>query len=113
MEIAELKRDYDALAKKYKLPSFDEINEDFEIGKIDRDCGTILRSVRKMMMEKIVNSMGFTEMLLNPVNAPRIYFGYLKNMTQEDRDITEKLYKTLAELSVDSLECEIVYSEKK
>jgi ABC-type transport system involved in cytochrome bd biosynthesis fused ATPase/permease subunit len=65
------------------------------------------------MMEKIVNSMGFMETLLNPMNAPRIYLVYIKSMTQEDKNEIEKVYSSLADLVMGSFKLEIDYSEKE
>ena len=111
-DINKLKKEYEKYENKYSLPSFEKLNEDFEIGKIDKDVGAFLRSVRKTMMEKIINSLGFVEMFLNPMNVPRIYLPYLKTMDMEDKKIIEKLYNVLSELSLLSLEREIRYSEK-
>jgi hypothetical protein len=113
LDLNALKKRYNEFAGEHKLPKFEEINMDFEIDKIDRDSGNFLRLVRKAMMEKIVNSMGFVDMLLNPVNAPRLYFVYIKNMSDSDRETIEKIYGALAELSVDSLELEIDSDENK
>lgn len=104
--------EYGKIAKKYKLPSYQKLNEDFEIGKIENNAGTIVRTVRKVMMEKIVNSLGFLEMLLNPVNVPRVYFAYLKSITAEDKKNMEKIYEELSMLSLLALEREVKYSEK-
>ncbi len=112
MELKDLKKGYDELAKKFKIPGFKEINQDFEVDKIDRDTDNILRAIRKAMMDKIVNSLGFVEMLLNPANAPRLYHGFLKTMTSEEKQILDKMYGLLSELSVSSLELEIDSSDK-
>ncbi len=113
MELEETKNKYNELSKKFKLPTFKELDEDFEIGKIERDSDCFLRTVRKQMMEKVVNSLGFLEMLLNPVNAPRIYMGYVKSLNSEDRQMIEKIYSILGELSITSIDSELMYSEKK
>ena len=113
MEVKELKSAYDSLEKKHKLPSFVELNENFEIEKIDRESDTMLRTIRKIMMEKIVNSLSFLEMVLNPVNAPRMYFPFIKSMTTKDRELLEKLYWHFSELSASSLSREIHHDEKK
>ena len=113
VELKELKKEYSLLEKKYKIPGFREINEDFEIDKIDKESDCLLRAIRKIMMEKIVNSMGFVEMLLNPVNAPRIYMAYLRSFNVQDRQLLEKIYGSLADLSLASLELEVEYSEKR
>ena len=113
MKLEEIKKDYGELAKKYKLPAFKELNEDFEVYKAGKDRDCFLRSVRKVMMDKIVNALGFLEMLLNAVNVPRMYTPYLRVMTTEDRKNIERIYVILAELSILSLQLEIDYSEKE
>lgn len=112
MKLKELKKEYLRLEKKYKLPKFIELNRDFEIDKLDKDTDLLLRAVRKLMMEKIVNSMSFLEMLVNPVNAPRMYIPYVRTMSLEDRKIIDKIYVELAGLTLLSLELEIESNEK-
>jgi len=113
MDIDELKKEYAKLEGKYKLPSFKQLNEEFEIDKIERESECLIRVIRKAMIEKIVNSVGFLEMLLNPMGAPRIYMPYFKSMSQEDKEIIEKIYGVLAELSLASLALEVEYNEKE
>ncbi|MBX4196203.1 hypothetical protein KW805_01290 [Candidatus Pacearchaeota archaeon] len=113
MELQDLQKAYLSLSKQYKLPSFKEMNEDFEIDKIERESDTLLRVIRKMMMEKVVNSLTFLEMLINPTNTPRIYFSYIRSMSADDRKIIDDIYTILGELSILSLDLEIDYAEKK
>ncbi len=112
MEVADLRRAYEALAKKYRLPSFDEMDECFEIYKIDRESDFVLRSVRKQMMEKVVNSTGFVEMLLSGVNAPRMYMAYLNTMSSDDKKMLDEVYESFSKLILLSLELEIETGEK-
>lgn len=52
--LAYLKKQYEPLRKKYKLPSFDELNKEFEIEKIqEKETDFILREIRKGMGEKV------------------------------------------------------------
>lgn len=115
MEISfsELKKEFEKIAKNHKMPPFSKLNEDFEIGKIENDSGTLIRAVRKTMMEKIVNSLGFLEMLLNPMNVPRMYVAYVSTMSADDKKRIEEIYGKLSFLSTLSLEREIEYDEKK
>ncbi len=113
MNLAELKKLYAGLEKKYELPSFEELNRNFEIEKIRRGQVNLLKTIRKTMMEKIINSMGFMETLLNPMNAPRIYLVYMKSMSNEDRAEVEKIYSILGDLVLGSMGLEIDYDEKK
>ncbi len=112
MNLIDLKKEYSMLEKKYQLPSFKMVNEAFEIDKIDKNTDCLLRAVRKSMMEKVVNTLGFFEMLLNQTNVPGLYMSFLKSMTMEDKEKIEKLYKALGEVSLQSLDLEVEYSEK-
>lgn len=112
MGLKELKKLYSELAGKFKLPSFTELNENFEIERIRKGEETLLRTIRKTMMEKVVNTMSFLEFLLSPVNAPRAYFMYVKSMTQDDKKEIESIYNKLTEIMLAALKLEIDYSEK-
>jgi len=112
MKLEELKKNYSILEKKYKLPRFSELNEDFGVEGLRKGEELLLRNVRKTMLEKIANSIGFVEMLLNPINAPRMYLVYIKSMTVEDKKEIEKIYSVLADILTASLRLEIEYSEK-
>lgn len=113
MELPELAKRYLEIEAKHSLPKFEQMVEVFEIDKIDRDSPFFLRLVRKQIMEKLVNSMNFLEMLLNPVNAPRMYYSYLKSVSLEDKERINKIYGKLADLSLLSLSLEIDYDEQK
>ena len=112
MKLDDIKKSYSGFEKEYKLPSFRQLNEEFEIFKAGKDKDCLLRSIRKIIMDKVVNALGFLEMLLNAMNVPRMYMPYLKVMTNEDKKIIEDIYGKFAELSLLSLEREIEYSEK-
>ena len=112
MKLEELKKNYSILEKKYKLPSFSKLNEDFGIETLRKGEELLLRNIRKTMLEKIINSLGFAEMLLNPVNAPRMYFVYLKSVSSDDKKDIEKIYSVLSDILLASSKLEIEYSEK-
>ncbi|MCU0642535.1 MAG: hypothetical protein MUF61_03090, partial [archaeon] len=110
MELAKLKKEYDGLAAKYQLPSFKEINEDFEIERIEKESECLLHMVRKTMMDKVANAMTFLDMLLNPMNAPRVYLMHIKSMGADDKKEIDRLYSSLSELVMSALTLEIEYS---
>lgn len=113
MDLQKLKKDYSDIEKKYKLPSFEKLNENFEVDKIDKDTDMIARAIRKAMIDKVVNSLNFLEMLLNQVNTPRLYMPFLRTMTIEDKKIIDNMYSSLGELTIISLELEVEYSERQ
>ncbi|MEK6927892.1 MAG: hypothetical protein AABX11_05665 [Nanoarchaeota archaeon] len=112
MDLKDIKRDYAVMESKFSLPKFSEINPVFEIEKLEYESDCFIRVVRKMMMDKVVNSLTFFEMLLNPVNAPRLYMGFIKVMTSEDKKRIEKLYEQFGQISLDCMPLELNYSEK-
>ena len=63
------------------------------------------------MMEKILSSLSFVELLLNPMASPRMYLAYVKSMSSEDRKCIEKIYDSFSEVSFVALDLEIDYSE--
>ena len=112
MDLKDLKSDYGKLAKKYKLPGFQELNECFEIDRIDKDSDCLLREIRKTMMDRIVRYIHFIEMMINPAQAPPMFMIFVKNISDEERKVLEKVYQNFIELELRSLKLEIDYSEK-
>lgn len=112
MNLVTLKKEYELYVKKYKLPSFDQLNDSFEIERYDRDTERLLRSLRKGMMDKIVNALSFVDMLLDPVHVARTYMRFVNNMTVDDRKLIETIYTSLAPLNILSMKCEVEYNEK-
>ena len=113
MDIKDFKSKYSKLKTDYDLPKFEELNLDFEIDKIEMESDYLLRSIRKIIMEKIVNSLSFLDMLLNPVNAPRLYQSFIRSLGVEDKNIIDSIHKELSDLSMISLDLEIDSSESK
>ena len=53
--LAEFKKEYEKLQKKYKLPVFDDLNRDFEIERVyERETDFPMREIRKVMMDKVL-----------------------------------------------------------
>jgi hypothetical protein len=113
MELEQLKKSYSAYEKKYKLPSFKELNENFEIEKIERQSEILPRVVRVVMMEKIMATQRFVESLLAPQQAPRMLYKYIKSMSQEDKKQLDKFYDSFASLMLKSLSLDVEYKEDK
>ena len=112
MELKDLKSQYNVLTRKYKLPTFKEVNEIFEIDRIERDTDCILREVRKAMMDKIISYIRLVEMMLNPAQAPPMFMMFVKSISDGDRKVMEEVYKNFIELELRSLKLEIDYAEE-
>lgn len=113
MELETLKKAYSAYEKKHKLPSFKELNDNFEIEKIERESDILPRVIRVVMMEKVMATQRFIESLLAPQQATRMLYKYLKTMSTDDRQQLDKLYEAFGVLMLRSLELDIEYKEDK
>jgi len=112
--LEELKKDYEKLRGKYSLPSFRELNEEFDIEKAEEhETECLLREIRKLVMEKTIAYLRLIEMLLNPSNAPMFFFVLVKGLTSQDKRLLEKLYDKLGSFEIEILELDCDYSEKK
>lgn len=111
--LEELKRDYTKLQTKYKLPSFQQLNEEFDVERAaehETDC--LLREMRQAIMDKIIAYLRFIEMLINPSNAPIFFFALVKGLTAADKRILEKIYNKLGAFEIDVIELDCCYDEK-
>ena len=113
-KLEKLKEEYSKLQKKYDLPPFENLNEDFNIEKAaEVETEYIIREVRKFLVDKFSNYMRFIENLLNPVNVPMFVFSTVKAMTIEDRKKLAEIYKKMAKVEIDLVEVDISFSEEK
>lgn len=112
--LEKLKRKYERIRKRYKLPDFKELNNDFQIEKIceyETDC--LAREIRKFMADKFSNYLRFIEAVLHPINAPIFIFSVIKAISQEEKRKFEEIYKKLAENEIKLIEVDIDSSEEK
>jgi hypothetical protein len=112
-DLDQLKETYQIVREKYSLPSFTELNEDFQIEKITLfETELLLKEVRVCITNKFFNYLRFLESLINPANAAMFVFAMAKTITDKDKEKLIKLYKQLSRLEVDFLDLDFEYSEK-
>jgi hypothetical protein len=113
-DLKKLKKDYEALAKKYSLPDFDKLNEEFLIEKVaEFETDLLLKLVRNFMSEKIATYMRVVENLLNPVNAPMFVFSMVKSMDKSNKEKLFDIYKKFSKIEIELIKLDLEYSEKK
>jgi len=113
-DLEELKKDYKKLQKKYALPDFEKLNEDFQIEKAaESETDFLTREVRRIMAEKFSNYLRFIETILNPINAPMFVFSIIKTMGAEEKKRLTEVYKKLAKIEMALIELDVEFSEKK
>ena len=113
LEIEELKEKYSKLQKKYPLPSFKEMEEDFEISKLDCESETLLRDIRKVIINKYSSWLSFVESLLNPSGGSMFQMYLVKSINGDEKKILNKLFSEIGEIEIQSIELEINYNEQK
>lgn len=113
MELEKFKKKYSVLEKKYSLPSFKSLCEDFDTERAaERDSDYVLREIRKVIVDKIFTYLRFVELLLNPANAPMFFLGMIKGLNGSDKKTIERIYFKLGETEIDVIELDNSYSEK-
>ncbi|MEM4703012.1 MAG: hypothetical protein QXP53_00815 [Candidatus Pacearchaeota archaeon] len=112
VSLSEIRKKYKKLESKYKLPSFSDLNEEFEIEKVqERETEFLLREIRRAMSDKVIAFLRFLELFLNPVTAPLFVLVALKNMSIQDKEKMESLYQELVRVEIKSIILDIEYSE--
>lgn len=111
--IEEIKSEYEALKKKYSLPSFNELAEEFDIEKLAEKEKTsfLLRDTRRVINEKLSAYFHLFETFRNPGTAPMFVILMLKNATETDAKTIEDLYKKMAKLEIESIKLDTIYNE--
>ena len=112
--LGNLKKQYGNLRKRYSLPSFGDLNRDFEIEKLqERETETLTREIRRAMSEKSLSYLKFAEMFMNPSQAPMFFFALVKSLDSEDRRLLEELYIDLGKIEIKSIALDNDYDEGK
>lgn len=112
--LEKLKKQYEKLRKKYSLPSFEELNKDFEIEKLqEKETETLSREIRRAMAERSLAYLKFVEMFMNPSIAPMFFLALIKSVDSEDKKLLEELYTELGKFEIKEIALDNEYDEKK
>lgn len=112
--LKKLKEAYDGFLKKYKLPEFKFINENFEVESIDvHETDLLLKAIRKHITEKIFFTLRTLEMFMNAQNAPVFILKIMKHFSESEKDLIKALYKRIAQYEIEAFGLEAIYDEKK
>jgi hypothetical protein len=109
----EVKKEYSKFKDKYNLPSFDEVNEVFEIEDIDTETDFFLRRIRRLILDKVVGYMRFIEIMLNPSNATIFFFKLTSKLEKSDKEALTEMYERIGKFEIDAIKIDLDYSEEK
>jgi hypothetical protein len=112
-DLKKIKELYEDKRKKYSLPEFKSLNENFEIENLEEESELILKQIRKHMTEKIFYILRTLEAFMNPSNAPMFVFNVLKSFSEGEKELVQELYKKLAKYEIEAFGMEAIYDEKK
>lgn len=109
-----VKEEYKKLREKYRLPSFEELNYEFDIGVLDIDK---IPSLSKGILRVICNKMGLFLNFVEPVISPNPQglHGYIEiqNTTNDEKKEIFEFYKDLSKKYHKSYSIELVGEEKE
>ncbi len=106
-----IKEEYEKLRKKYKLPEFKEIDNEFEITIIEHE-EFLLREIRRKITEKIELYTKVLDRLLQPETVLSDMYE-CKIFSDEEKDALFKLFKRLMFFDRFSIETSIDENDKK
>jgi len=111
-DLENLKEDYKEIQKKYDLPEFEKLNEDFQIEKLaEIETDFLVKEIRKFIADKFMNYLRFIESILNPVNVPIFIFSIIKSIGEDEKKKLTEVYKKLVKCEVDLIKLDIESSE--
>ena len=112
--LKKVKEEYKKLEKKYDLPSFSDLNKDFNVERTaEVETDFLLREMRRFISDKVSNYLRFVESLLNPQAGSLFIFSIIKTLNMDDKKLLEKVYKEIIEIEIKIIEVDVEYNEEK
>jgi hypothetical protein len=112
--LEDLKEQYLVFMSKYKLPSFEKLNSDFQIEKIaELETDFLLREMRKCIVDKFFGYLKLIETILHPVNAQMFVFSVIKSIGEKERNKLIEMYKIFSKQEIEILELDLESSDEK
>lgn len=106
-----VKEKYAELCKKYELPDFEKINQEFELEAIDlKKSGIFINAIIRVIHSRLQQFLGYLDQFLVPQPSSAFTIFIFKGLTSENRKKILDLYKEIAILYQYSLK--IILSEE-
>ncbi len=95
-DIKILKREYDKLKKRYRLPDFEDLDEDFEIRTLDVDkCGILIKAILRSILNRFNSFLGYIDPIINPNPNSMHSMLEIKYISDKDKEDIFKQYKDI------------------
>ena len=108
----EIKKQYQELAKKHKLPDFDKLDIEFEISTIE-DAKFLLRSIMSRMGDKIEFYASTLGDILHPDSSNMHAIQEYRFFDEGERNMMFEIYRKLMSISRNSVEVLLNCDEKE
>ncbi|GIU68277.1 MAG: hypothetical protein KatS3mg001_127 [Candidatus Pacearchaeota archaeon] len=109
-----MKKSYELLKKKYKLPTFKELNEEFWIEEIsNKETDFLIRHIRIKVADFLFRVARFIESLINPTNPSMFTIFILKAINQDDKKILSEIHKKITKMEIEYIKLDVFFSEEK
>jgi hypothetical protein len=110
----QIKSQYPPLAQKYKLPSYEELDQEFELLYIREVCEIArpLSFIRRRINDKIGWVCNMLQALLQPNPSSLVNMKEASFLTREEKEQCQKLLKELMSLERYSLSLDVETSEQ-
>ena len=89
-----VKEAYAEYAKKYKLPDYDALDQEFEISLIEKK-EFLLRQIRRKMTERVEQSIGLLHDILQPDVGSITSMHECTSCTQEEKEQLAELFREI------------------
>jgi len=111
----DLQEEYEILRKKYNLPSYKELDEEYELLYFQSvlEIKYPLRFIRRRIIDKVNGFIHFFQNILHPINSNLISLEESSFLTEEEKQGVVHLVKNLLILERESLLLDIDHQEKK
>jgi len=112
--LKDIKEQYKKLQKRYNLPSFEKLNEDFYIEKISgNETEILIREIRRHIADRIYGYLKVVEAIINPTSAPLFLMSIIKSIDEDEKKKIWGIYEKLIKNEVNLMEVDINFSEEK
>jgi hypothetical protein len=114
LSLDEIKKEYEILKNKYKLPEYSDLNRVFDLESLETtNREFLLRKIRRLISETITNYLRFLETFLNPTNAPAFFFKLLRKMDPKDKERLGDIYERIGKMEIKIIQLDLDYNESK
>ncbi len=100
----DLEKEYNNLKKKYKLPDFEKLNNEFELTSYkDIDPRFLLRNIRKRIIDRVASIIRFLEDILHPSGQSIVLMNEVKFFDENKLNEINSLLKKFMLIARQSL----------